>query len=339
MVLALLKDKQYRPMRFREMAGLLQVPRSERGELSEILDLLIREDKVSVDIEGRYVPVASMVAVGVFQATDRGYGFVSVEGEDEDWFIPAAYTLGAMHGDKVRVSMVRRNAASDTYGSNAGSAFGRFAKQGRRGKNDRTYRDSASQANGPRTEGRIVAILERNTTDLVGIFRKNKVGGRVIPDRSKCDFDVIVGPKDTLGAVSGQKVYVTITQYDGTHGPSGRITEILGHVNDPGVDILSVVRDSGIPSEWPEEVKVLSDALPTTPILPSVKSAATAALPFTLTVSPNLGETVSPASPLNSNGLLPPAFSVLLSTENVKFLPDCSIFTPFPAFKSTLPPA
>ena len=264
MVLALLKDKQYRPMRFREMAGLLQVPRSERGELNEILDLLIREDKVSVDIEGRYVPVASMVAVGVFQATDRGYGFVSVEGEDEDWFIPAAYTLGAMHGDKVRVSMVRRSAASDTYGSNAGSAFGRFVKQGRRGKNDRTYRDSASQANGPRTEGRIVAILERNTTDLVGIFRKNKVGGRVIPDRSKCDFDVIVGPKDTLGAVSGQKVCVTITQYDGPHGPSGRITEILGHVNDPGVDILSVVRDSGIPSEWPEEVKQEISSIPET---------------------------------------------------------------------------
>ena len=85
-------------------------------------------------------------------------------------------------------------------------------------------------------------------------------------------------------------------------------------------------------------VKVLSDALPTTPILPSVRSLALAALPLTFTVSPKLGETVSPVSPANCNGLLPPAFRVLLSTLNVKSLPACSILTPLPAFRSTLSP-
>ena len=253
MVLAFLKDRSYRPMRFREMAGLLQVPKEERGELNEILDRLIHEEKIAVDLEGRYIPVSATVAVGIFQATDKGYGFVTVEGEENDWFIPASYTGGAMHGDLVRVAVVRRG--GDTGASeNVSGRFASFSVQ-RRGhrRHDRSREDAAPR--GPRTEGRVVAVLERNTKVLVGIFRKNKFGGRVIPDRSKCDFDVLVGPKDTLGAVSGQKVCVTITQYDGPHGPSGKITEILGHVNDPGVDILSVVRDCGLPYEWPEEVK------------------------------------------------------------------------------------
>lgn len=254
MVLAFLKDRSYRPMRFREMAGLLQVPKEERGELNEILDRLIHEEKIAVDLEGRYIPVSATVAVGIFQATDKGYGFVTVEGEENDWFIPASYTGGAMHGDLVRVAVVRRG--GDTGASeNVSGRFASFSVQ-RRGhrRHDRSREDAAPR--GPRTEGRVVAVLERNTKVLVGIFRKNKFGGRVIPDRSKCDFDVLVGPKDTLGAVSGQKVCVTITQYDGPHGPSGKITEILGHVNDPGVDILSVVRDCGLPYEWPEEVKL-----------------------------------------------------------------------------------
>ena len=253
MVLAFLKDRSYRPMRFREMAGLLQVPKEERGELNEILDRLIHEEKIAVDLEGRYIPMSATVAVGIFQATDKGYGFVTVEGEENDWFIPASYTGGAMHGDLVRVAVVRRG--GDTGASeNVSGRFASFSVQ-RRGhrRHDRSREDAAPR--GPRTEGRVVAVLERNTKVLVGIFRKNKFGGRVIPDRSKCDFDVLVGPKDTLGAVSGQKVCVTITQYDGPHGPSGKITEILGHVNDPGVDILSVVRDCGLPYEWPEEVK------------------------------------------------------------------------------------
>ena len=254
MVLAFLKDRSYRPMRFREMAGFLQVPKDERGELNEILDRLIREDKVSVDMEGRYIPVSASVAVGIFQATDKGYGFVTVEGEEDDWFIPASHTGGAMHGDLVKVAVVRRGSDTGSSENVHGGRFSAFSAQ-RRGhrRHDRMHEDSASH--GLRTEGRVVAVLERNTKVLVGIFRKNKFGGRVIPDRSKCDFDVIVGPKDTLGAVSGQKVCVTITQYDGPHGPSGHITEILGHVNDPGVDILSVVRDCGLPVDWPEEVK------------------------------------------------------------------------------------
>lgn len=254
MVLAFLKNRSYRPMRFREMAGLLQVPKEERGELNEILDRLIHEEKIAVDLEGRYIPVSATVAEGIFQATDKGYGFVTVEGEENDWFIPASYTGGAMHGDLVRVAVVRRG--GDTGASeNVSGRFASFSVQ-RRGhrRHDRSREDAAPR--GPRTEGRVVAVLERNTKVLVGIFRKNKFGGRVIPDRSKCDFDVLVGPKDTLGAVSGQKVCVTITQYDGPHGPSGKITEILGHVNDPGVDILSVVRDCGLPYEWPEEVKL-----------------------------------------------------------------------------------
>lgn len=264
MVLALLKDEQYRPMRFREMAGLLQVPKSDRGELNEILNILINEEKVAVDAEGRYILAAPKNFVGIFQGSDKGYGFVSIEGEAEDLYIPEFYTMDAMHGDKVRVAVVTATPEPAAYRGTIGVRVGGSGKRCRPTGGCLYGGWRYSKPGGTRREGRIIEILERNTTQLVGIFRKNKAGGRVIPDRSKFDFDVTIGPNDTLGAVSGQKVCVTITQYEGRFAPYGTITEILGHVNDPGVDILSVVRDCGIPSEWPEEVKQELSSVPET---------------------------------------------------------------------------
>ncbi|MBR5712151.1 MAG: ribonuclease R [Lachnospiraceae bacterium] len=228
MVLALIRDRQYKPMRPREMAGFLQVPKSERGGLGAILDELCAQGEISVDSFGRYVPVKNETAEGIFQGTERGFGFVTVEGEEGDWYIPAQEKLDAIDGDRVRVIKLRDGGTSGKM---------RF-----------------------RTEARVVAVLARGTKSVVGIFKKNRIGGFVSPDRSRFDFDLTIPADHTLGAVSGQKVCAEIVRYGDR--PVGHITEILGHVNDPGVDILSVVRAYDIPSVFPPEVIAEATAVP-----------------------------------------------------------------------------
>ncbi len=223
MVLAFIKDEKYRPMKLREMAGILQVPRDERGELSAVLDMLVREGDISVDHAGRYVPVKASILVGEYLASGKGYGFVRPDGEDEDIFIPMGKELNAVHRDRVQVAIVCESVIS----------------HGKRRQR----------------EGIVTRIVERTTNEIVGIFRKNKNFGFVLPDNQKLDFDVYIAKEHTKGAVSGQKVVVAITHYgrDG-HNPEGRVTEILGHVNDPGVDILSVVKAYGLTAQFPEAV-------------------------------------------------------------------------------------
>lgn len=223
LVLACIKDKQFRPMKLREMAGILQVPKSERGELSAILEELLREGSIALDGQGRYIPKPADFLVGEYLATGKGFGFVRIEGEDEDVFVPEGKELSAMHGDRVEIVIVNEG----------GVQHGRQL----------------------RPEGIVRRIVERGLKEVVGIFRKNKSFGFVIPDNQKLDFDLYIAKEHTKGAVSGQKVVAAITDYgNAKHNPEGRITEILGHVNDPGVDILSVVKAYGLYPEFPEEV-------------------------------------------------------------------------------------
>ena len=219
LILALLRDPRYSPMRPREIAGLLNVPKSERGELGAILEELCAKGLATVSPDGRYSR-GREIAEGVFQGNERGFGFVTVDGEEDDWFIPEENVGDAVHGDRVRVVKIQ---------------------EGFRGR-EQTFR----------TVGKIIAVTERNTSSVVGIFRKNKIGGFVIPDNHRYSFDIAIPLSETRGAVSGQKVCAQIVRYGAR--PQGRITEILGHVNDPGVDILSVVRAYDLPTDFPEEV-------------------------------------------------------------------------------------
>lgn len=232
LLLALIKDKSVKPMRLREMAGFLQVPKSERGDLSAILDRLIKDGKVKVDSEGRYHPGTTEALVGEYMATDRGFGFVRVEGEKEDIFIPEGKEENAIHGDRVEV---------------------RITAEG-------------SEKNGKRTrpEGIVTKIVERGLKEVVGMYLPKENFGFVNPDNRKLPFDIYIAKEHTKGAVKGQKVVAKITDY-GKEGrnPEGRITEILGDVNDPGVDILSIAKAYGIPETFPEDVALAAEAMET----------------------------------------------------------------------------
>jgi len=225
MLMEFFTDKEYRPMRFRDIVALLQVPKDSKNELKEILDSLVSQGSIVVDDKGRYLVPGDNIKTGIFSGTQRGFGFVTLEGEPEDIFIPESSTNGAMHGDKVAVMLT-------------------------------------NEKSGKRREGIIVRIVERGMTEIVGTFEKNKNFGFVVPDNHKF-HDIYIPKEHTKGAVTGHKVVVKITDYgDENHSPEGEVVEIIGHINDPGVDIMSVIKAYGLPVEFPKDVLRIVDFIP-----------------------------------------------------------------------------
>ena len=218
--------EEYKPLRFKEFVGFLQVPRGEKNNLKELLDQFIKEGKLILDQQGRYRIPGDNIKVGTFAGTQRNFGFVILEGEEQDIFIPENATKGALHGDKVMVAI-------------------------------------NEEQTGKRKEGTILDIMERGKTELVGTFEKSKNFGFVRPDNPKFGRDIFIAKEHTMGAVGGHKVVVKLTKFgDGTQNPEGKVIEILGHVNDPGVDIMSIIREHDLPVEFPEEVMRFLNQIP-----------------------------------------------------------------------------
>ena len=233
MVADLICDEKIKPMRFRELAGFLQIPKQDRGELSEILDALIREGKIAVDGEGRYIDDRAIHVTGEFFATGRGFGFVRPEGRgaDSDIFISEDKTLDAMHGDTVQAEVIKE--AEE------------FA-----GKHNRA-------------EGIITKIINRAHETVVGTFFRDGSIAFVRPDNRKLDFDIFVTKEHTKGAKEGQKVVCRIRHFGSkTRNPDGMITEILGDADDPSVDVMAVIRAYGIPTDFPREVLSETESVP-----------------------------------------------------------------------------
>ncbi len=215
----LINDPAYSPMKAKEIAMLLQIPKENREELNDVLDALVREGKISVSTKGKYGKLENNAVTGTFESTQKGFGFVSVEGEEQDIYINEKDTLDAMYGDRVAVII------------------------------------TTPAVSGRRREGKVIKILEHAVTEVVGTFEKNEKFGFVVCDNQKIGEDIFIPKDKSMGAVSGHKVVVKITKYpQGNKSAEGVVTEILGHVNDPGVDILSIIRAYNIPMEFPKDV-------------------------------------------------------------------------------------
>lgn len=220
MVYDFIREDDYKPMKGKEMAALFSVPKKERKLFYDILDELAAEGKIIQDSNGRYRLPEENMNTGIFMATSRGFGFVRVEGLDDDIFVPEPYIGNAFDGDTVMVQI--------------------FKEAGGRGR---------------RREGKIIKIVERANRTVVGTFSRNGHFGFVVPDREKFTSDVYVPKGKTMDAVTGHKVVVEIEDFgDGVKSPEGKVIEILGHINDPGVDILSIVRSFELPELFPDEV-------------------------------------------------------------------------------------
>ncbi len=196
----------------------MQVAKADREAFREVLQALLSEGKLQITKQGKYVKPDRNQLIGTFISNAKGFGFVEIDGRAEDLYIPEGKTGGAFHQDKVQAVLL----------------------PGQRGK---------------RQEAEVVKILERGTKQIVGTYEQSKNFGFVIPDNTKIGTDIFVPKERSKGAVDGHKVVVELTFYgDEKHRPEGRVVEILGHVNDPGVDILSIVRNYDLPVEFGEKV-------------------------------------------------------------------------------------
>lgn len=219
-IYALMQDKTYVPMKIKELAIIMQVSKDDRYELESILNELIDEGLIMLTKRGRYAIAEKKILTGVYSSTTHGFGFVTCEGDTEDYFISESNSRDAMHGDTVSIEIIKQ------------------AREGRR------------------KEAKVIDVLVHAVNHLVGTFDKSKNGfGFVIPDNKKFSEDIFVPVEKSMGAVSGHKVVCELTSYGSRDKkPEGKIIEILGHVNDPGVDILSVIKEYDLPVDFPEVV-------------------------------------------------------------------------------------
>lgn len=227
MLLSLFTDPAYVPMKLKELAILLDVPKDQREDLKKVLDSLLAEGKVGVSQKGKYGKPDIGSVAGIFSGHPKGFGFVAVEGQEQDIFIPEEKTGGALHGDTVMISV------------------------------------ESKPGNGKRAEGSVIRVLEHANEQVIGFYQKNKNFGFVIPDNQKISKDIFIPQGKDMGAVTGHKVVVKVTDFGGPeHKPEGVVTEIIGHVNDPGTDILSIVRAYGLPEEFPDSVMKQVEKVP-----------------------------------------------------------------------------
>lgn len=165
---------------------------------------------------------------GVFSASNGEFGFVDSDEFSESVFIPGKYLNGAMHSDTVMVEVTVEHAVK-----------------------------------GKKPEGVIVKIIERGIKRVVGTYEKSKHFGFVIPDNQKIGEDIFIAKENAKGAMDGHKVVAEIIEYPHKRrSAEGRIVEILGHLSDPGVDVLSIVEGLEIPSEFPPKVLSQAERIP-----------------------------------------------------------------------------
>lgn len=219
-LLDMMKHPTYTPLKIKEIMTLLQVPPSDRPDLEELLGELIREGKMIKTKRGKFaLPQTFNLVAGAFQGHPKGFGFLILDEDEKDIFIPASGVNGAMHKDRVMCRITKQPTSEK------------------------------------RAEAEVVEILQRGPESLVGTYQESENFGFVVPDDQKYSRDVFIPKKLSKGAVSGHKVLVQITNWaEERRNPEGKILTVLGHVNDPGVDILSIIYQYDLPREFPQAV-------------------------------------------------------------------------------------
>jgi ribonuclease R len=228
-LLAFMREETYKPLTVQEFES--QFGLEDADEFKELVKTLVRLEEQGFVIRSksnRYgVPERMNLLRGKFIGHARGFGFVSPDEDGmDDIFIPPTEVNGAMNGDTVLVHV-------------------------------------SSSSKGDRREGSITKITERGISKVVGQFQDNKGFGFVLPDDKKISMDIFIAKEDTLGAIDGHKVVVEITGWpEGRKSATGMVTQILGHKNDPGVDILSIIHKHGIETEFLQTVIDQANSVP-----------------------------------------------------------------------------
>ncbi len=220
-LLAFIREESYKPLTFEELISALNITdKKEIKKFNKLLEEMEAEGEIIRTRYNRYgAPERMNLMVGRFQGHPQGYGFVISEREDMgDVFISANNLNGAMHQDKVVARIFQK-------------------------------------ANGKRYEGEIIRILKRRNNRVVGTYEASRNFGFVVPDEHRIYQDVFVPRAVSQGAKNGDKVVVEITRWpEKRRNPEGKVVEILGHKNIPGIDILSIIKKYELPEGFPPEV-------------------------------------------------------------------------------------
>lgn len=228
-LLDFMRETAYKPMTYQELEKHYGI--SDAEEFKSFLRMLTdmeQEGKIIMTRTDRYgVPERMNLLRGRIQAHPKGFAFlIPDEKEHPDLYIHANDMKGTMNGDIVLGRVTGTNAAG-------------------------------------KLEGEIVRIVKRAVTQVVGVFNHHESFGFVVPDDKRINKDLFIRAENFKGAVTGQKVVANIIRYpEGRSAAEGEIIEILGHKDDPGVDILSIIRKHGLPEGFPEETLAEADAAP-----------------------------------------------------------------------------
>lgn len=224
-------DEAYKPLTVQELEEAFGI--EDSADFKDFVKALVHMEQKGLVVRtrsNRYgLPEKMNLVRGRFTGHAKGFAFVIPDEPGiDDIFIPPSETGNAMHGDTVLARV-------------------------------------SSERFGQRREGTIIRIIERATTHIVGTYVESKYFGFVIPDDKKFTNDIFIPKAASNGAVEGHKVVVKLTTYpEGRKSAEGEVVEILGHKNDPGVDILSIIHKHGLPGPFPEDVIAQANAIPDT---------------------------------------------------------------------------
>lgn len=229
-LLDFMREMAYKPMTFEELVSHFALKDStELKKFEEMLNELDQDGRIVLTRNARYgVPERMDLLRGRLQAHAKGFAFLIPDDRDHpDVYIHANDLKGAMNGDIVLI------------------------------------RITGKSPSGGRMEGEVDRIVIRGVTQTVGVFQNLDTYGFVLPDDKRINRDIFIPKQSFKGAVDGQKVVVRIVNYpEGRSAAEGEVIEILGHKDDPGVDILSIIRKHQLPEAFPAEVMDEADSAP-----------------------------------------------------------------------------
>ncbi|XEC94818.1 ribonuclease R [Paenibacillus tarimensis] len=229
-LLDFMRETAYKPMTYQELEQHFGT--EDAAEFKSFLKLLNELEESGQIIRTRNerygVPERMNLVRGRVQAHAKGFGFlIPDDREHPDVYLHANDLKTSMNGDTVLV------------------------------------RITSKSEGGGRMEGEVVRVVTRAVTQVVGTFENHEAYGFVIPDDKRINRDIFIPKGGYQGAVTGQKVVVKIVSYpEGRSAAEGEIIEVLGHKDDPGVDILSIIRKHQLPEGFPDDVMAEAEAAP-----------------------------------------------------------------------------
>ena len=218
-ILELMKDGDYVPMKAKEIAMIMKVPKNEYNDFLEVLGKLELEMKVQKNRKSRYRIAEKTYYDGIYRKNQKGFGFVKLDEQEDEIYVSKDNSLNALNGDRVLIEIIEE-------------------------KNKVK-----------RAEAKIVRILKHEKDTIVGIFQNSRNFGFVVPDDKSFGTDIYISKKNMGKARNNHKVLVKITKYpQNGKKAEGKILEVLGNVNEAGVDMLSLIKEYKLPSTFPEQV-------------------------------------------------------------------------------------